>query len=105
MLEHHSHFPAVEVDVGFFVRDVHALEQDLSAHGHLQQVQAPQERGFAGAGGADDYDYLAFADVGGDSVQSLDFAAAERFAQFFGLNDVLSAHCFSASFPTSLPGR
>ena len=62
VLEHHAHFLPVAVQVGFFVGDVIALEEDAAGGGHLQQVQGTQHGGFAGAGRPHDDHHLAFAD-------------------------------------------
>lgn len=54
---------AVEVDIHGLVRQIHAVKIDGAGGGLLQQVQAPQQRGFAAAGGADDGHHLALADL------------------------------------------
>ena len=59
VLEHHAHFAAVEVDVHLFVGDVHAAKIDMAGGRRFQQVQAPEQRGFAAAGRADDRHDLA----------------------------------------------
>ena len=48
-----------------------SVEVDVSAGGDLQQVQAPQQGGLAGAGGADDGDHLALLNGQGAVVQAL----------------------------------
>ena len=63
MLEHHAHLLAVEVDIHGLVRQIHAVKIDGAGGGLLQQIQAPQQRGFAAAGGADDGHHLALADL------------------------------------------
>ena len=72
VLEHHAHLPAVEVDVHLFVGDIHVVEVDMSRGGHLQQVQAPEQGGLAGAGGADDGHHLALLNGEGAVVQGHD---------------------------------
>ena len=90
MLEHHAHFPAVEVDVHLFVGDVHAVEVDVSAGGDLQQVQAPQQSRLTGTGGADDGNHLALLDGEGAVVKGL-----HRSVVVF-LDDVLNTDELSA---------
>ena len=52
MLEHHSHLLPREVDVHALVGEAGALKINTAGGGRFQQVQAPQEGGLAGAGGA-----------------------------------------------------
>ena len=60
-------------------RHVGAVVEDLAAAGGLQQVDAPQQRGLAGAGGADDGDDIALLDGEVDVPQNL--MGAEGLAQ------------------------
>ena len=59
MLEHHADLLTVVVDIDLFVGNVHAFKDDLAAGRLFQQVQTPQKRRLAAAGGADDRDDLA----------------------------------------------
>ena len=103
MLEHHTHFLAVQVDIYLFVRDIHIIEVDMTASGDLQQVQAPQEGGLAGAGGTDDHHHFALADLCGDAVQRFDGAALEILLHAVRADDDIIVHCFSASSPVCPP--
>ena len=58
----------------FFFGDVHAVKDNGTAGGLLQQVQTAQEGGLAGAGGADDHHHVAPVDIHGNTVESLDGA-------------------------------
>ena len=89
MLEHHAHLLPVQGQVHLFAGDVHAVEDDGAGRGRFQQVQAPQERALAAAGGADDGHDIALADVHGHAVQRLDVAAVVVFFQVMHLNECL----------------
>ena len=56
--------------------EVLAGDGDRAGGGALQQVDAADERGLAGAGLADDAVHLAFADVQIDAVEGGDLTAA-----------------------------
>ena len=43
MLENHTHFLSVEIDIGLFVGNVHSLKENLSGGGNLQQIEAAQK--------------------------------------------------------------
>ena len=60
-------------------RHIGAVVEDLAAAGGLQQVDAPQKRGLAGAGRADDGDDIALFDIEIDVPQ--DLVGAEGLAQ------------------------
>ena len=64
LLEHHTHFLAVQVDVHGGVGDVDALKGDGAACRLLQKVQAAQKGGFAGAGRTDNDHHVAASDLG-----------------------------------------
>ena len=68
-LEHHAHrlTGLVAVDAG--VADVAAVEQDLAVVDFLEQVDAPQQRGFPRSGGSDQHHDVVFFDVEVDPVQ------------------------------------
>ena len=103
MLEYHAHFLPVEIDIGFFVGDINTLKQNLSTGGKLQQVQTAQKSGFSGAGRPDNHYHLTAFNRSGDTVQSLDLAFIIMLLQICCLDDGISAHCFSASFPAFRP--
>ena len=109
MLEYHTHFLTVDVDINLLVGDVHILEQNLTVGRDLQQIHAPQEGGFAGTGGANNHNYFTFMDLGGNAVQGFDLAAdtgREVFFDVLGFNDdIVISHCFSVSFPVYPPDR
>ena len=92
MLEDHAHLTADEIDVRLGVGDVRTLEGDGALGGRLQQVQAAQEGGLAGAGRPDDHHFLAGADVGRNIVQ--DQVVPEGLGEVFNVD-----HFAAASFP------
>ena len=94
VLEHHAHFPANQVDVGLGVGDDLAVKGDGAGGGFLQQVQTAQERGFAGAGGADDDHFVPGVDVFGDVLENQ--MVTEGFAQMLNVD-----HFDAASFPVN----
>ena len=108
MLEHHAHLLAVLVDVHlyrFALRifyllfcDIHPIEDDGAAGGLLQQVQAAEERGLAGTGGADDHHHVALVNVHRDAVQGLDGAPVVVFLQVLDLDQLISGRHGSFSF-------
>ena len=98
MLEHHAHLPAVEVDVHLFVRDVHVVEVDVAGGGDLQQVQAPQQGGLAGAGGADDGDHLALLNGQGAVVQGLDRPVIEFLDHVLHTDQITACRHGASSF-------
>jgi len=61
-------------------QDRAALEQDVASVGHVEAGKAVEERGLAGAIGADETDNLARRHVEGDAVQRHDTAEADRHA-------------------------
>ena len=105
VLEHHAHLLPVEVDVqllpvrAFLFGDVHALEDDGAGGGDFQQVQGAQERGFAGAGGADDHHHVTLVDVHGDPVQGLDPLSVVVFFQIPYLDQIIVRRHGASSLP------
>ena len=84
MLEHHAFpFPYVG-DFHARFQDVLPIEVDGSLVRPFQQVQAPKQGGFAGAGRPDDGHHLPFSDVQVDVFQH--FQIAEMFGQMFYFN-------------------
>ena len=71
LLEDHADPGAQLVDVGVGVGDLLALDEDLAAGGDLEQVDAAQQRGLAGARRADDAHDLPVADVEVDALEHL----------------------------------
>ena len=59
MLEHHADILADLLDVGLRGRDILSFNEHLAAGWPLQQVHAPQDRGFTGTGRTDQGDNLA----------------------------------------------
>ena len=59
MLEHHANLLAMVVDVDLFVGDVYAFKDNLAARRLFQQIQTPQKRRLAAAGGTDNRNDLA----------------------------------------------
>ena len=113
LLEHHTHSLTVLVDVRLRIADVDSVKNDLAAGGLLEPVQAAEEGGFSGAGGADDADHIALLDIDRNVLQN--FVIPKCLAEIPDLDDglrcsrtvfILSAHSSSASFPAaSLRGR
>ena len=98
MLEDHAHLPADQVDVHLGVGDLGAVEGDGALGGGLQQVQAPQEGGLAGAGGPDDDHLFLGVDVLGNVVQ--DQVVPEGLGEVFNVD-----HFAAASFPVCPAAR
>ena len=96
VLEHHAHLAADGVDVHLGVGNVGTFKGDGALCRRLQQVQAPQEGGFAGAGGADDDHLFTGVDVLVDVVQHQ--VVAEGFGESLNVD-----HFAAASFP-ACPG-
>ena len=61
-LKHHAHMRAVFRRVDAPARHIGAVVEDLAAAGGFQQVDAPQQGGFTGAGSADDGNHVALLD-------------------------------------------
>ena len=84
-LKHHTHMGAVGGGVDAPARHVLPVVQDLPGGGGLQQVDAPQQGGLAGAGGADDAGDVSPGYREVDVPQH--FVAAERFGQVVDLQN------------------
>src|SRR5579875_4037821 len=88
LLENHGHPTALSVDVTLAHRskmtsdELEAEELVVEVHGssvdRLQLIDAPNQRGLAGTGGADDYHHLPLIDVEVNTVQ--DQLGSERLA-------------------------
>ena len=74
VLEHHAHLLTVEIDVHRLIRQVYAVEEDGTGGGLLQHIQAAEQRGLAGTGGADDGHHLALVDIQIAAVQCVNGA-------------------------------
>ena len=108
MLEYHAHFLPQGVDVHFFLLavltnviflgDVHDFEENFALAGGLQQVQAPQEGGFAGAGGSDDDHHVAGVDVHADAVQGMEGTVIIVLFQVLDLNQITGCRHDASSF-------
>ena len=96
VLEHHAHLLADLVNLHLGVGDDRVFKGDSACSGGFQQVEAAQEGGLAGTGGADDHHLLPRGDVLGDVVQHQ--VVAEGFAQILNVD-----HFDAASFP-ACPG-
>ena len=72
VLEHHSHLLPMPIDVDLFGRQLHALKINLPGGRLLEQIETPQQGGFAGAGRSDDRDHLAFFHIQIAMIQSHD---------------------------------
>ncbi len=69
LLKHHAQVRAHGVDVHALGRDLGAINRDGAARGGLQQVDAAQHGGLAGAGGPQHHDHLAAVDVEVDALE------------------------------------
>ena len=99
-LEHHAHLLTVLIDVHLFSGDFHAFHENLAFFGGFQHVQAAQIGAFAAAGGADDADAFAFADLIGYALENVKLAKA--FVQVDGFDHYFGriSHGSSVSFHT-----
>ena len=76
-LEHHAEIFAHLVDVGLWIGDLGAVDDDMAAGWLFEQIDAAQEGTLPGAGWADDGDDLAVLDGFGDTFEH--FEVAEGF--------------------------
>ena len=53
MLEHHTHVAAVHIDIYFWIRNIHTIENNLAAGRILHTVQATEKGTFSGTRLAD----------------------------------------------------
>ena len=60
ILENHSHMFPIGRDVHFCIRDIFSVVVNIAACRRFQQVDAPKQRAFSGAGSADDGGHVAF---------------------------------------------
>lgn len=74
VLEHHAHLLTVLIDVHLLAGQVHTVEEDGAGGGLLQQVQAAEQRGLAGTGGADDGHHFTLVDIQIAAVQCVNGA-------------------------------
>ena len=105
MLEHHAHLLAVEVDVHRLAGQIHAVEEDGAGGRLLQHVQAAQQRGLAGTGGADDGHHLALVDVQVTAIQRVNGAVVVLLHQTLHGDENFTAcrhGAFSFLWPRSL---
>ena len=70
-LEHHAHSAAVSRNIKTTAQHILIMIEDLAVGGILQQIDAAQQRGLAGAGSADDGDHIALPDGEIDVPQDL----------------------------------
>ena len=92
LLENHTDFATVDVDVNSVVGDIYTLEDDLTACRVLHTVEASEERTLSASGRADDADDVPFVDRDIDAGE--DFVVAEAFLK---VNYVY--HFLPTSFP------
>ena len=79
--------------------DVLTVKADLTGGGSFQQVDAAQQGGLAGAGGADDAGHVAGGDGKVDVLQNL--MGAEGLGQVAASSRIVSTHLSSLSLPGS----
>ena len=89
MLEHHAH-PLAQAEQGFVAEagDVFAIDEDAPAVGALQHVEGADQGALAGAGAADDAEYLTLGDIQVDVAQRDDVTLAGTV----GLVELLDAN-------------
>ena len=100
LLENHSDFLAVTVNVNLGISNVRSLKQDFAACGHFQKIQGTKEGGFSGTGRSDNGNNLALTDICGNSIQYL--VCSKCFLQILYLDQnfaLINAHWFSVSSP------
>ena len=59
MLEHHAHLLPVHIDIDLGICNIHAIHQNLTGSGNLQQIQGTEQCRLAAAAGSDDDNHLA----------------------------------------------
>ena len=89
VLEHHAHVLTYLVNVGVRSGDLLAVKGDGAGRGLLQQIEAAEEGGLAGTGGADNDHLLARLDVLGNVPQHL--VISKLLAQIVNVDHFLSA--------------
>ena len=101
-LEHHADGLAQAVDVDVLGGQVLAVEPHVAGVGGLEQVNAAQQGGLAGAGGADDGDDLARHDLEVHAAQ--DVVCAKGLLNALDANDRLGSvsHVLLLNFLMSL---
>ena len=91
LLKDHADLLSVPVHVESLRRDVRSLEQDGPGRGLLQQVQASDEGGLAGAGGADDGGHVSLVKRFVQVLEHLQLA--EALAEVLHLKHHITVHC------------
>ena len=84
MLEYHSHFLAMKVDINIFICNIHTLKINMTGGGHLKKIQAAQEGALSAAGGSDDGHYFSFFHLFRHALENLE--AAEGLMQILHTN-------------------
>ena len=87
LLENHSHFLAMEVDIDFFVCDIGSLENDLAGIRGFEHVKATEKSGFSAAGWSDYGDNFLGCNVFINAFENLEVTKA--FIKIYGLNHLL----------------
>jgi hypothetical protein len=72
MLEDHTHFLAVKVDIDLLVRDINAVNPDMPAGRFLKAVETAKKGGFAGPGGADQGNNFSFMNFVGNAAEHME---------------------------------
>ena len=76
MLENHSHFLAVKVNIDFFACNIGSLEDNASGIGSFKHIEAAKEGGFSAAGRSDYGDNLLGSNVFVNTFKNLEVAEA-----------------------------
>src|SRR5699024_792817 len=95
VLEHHSHVPAVKIDIHLHIRNVHAVENDTAAGWVFHTVQAPQECTFSGTRRSEHRDNITLVDRDIDPLEDLKLSEALPKINYV-------YHSSSGSFPKVL---
>ena len=98
MLEHHAHLLPVTGQIDLFAGDLHAIHLDRAGGWSLQQVETAQEGAFAAAGGTNNRNDIAPADIHRDAIHGVNGAAIIVLFQIRYFDDLLR-HLRHRSFP------
>ena len=89
-LKHHADLLPQGVEVDLEVHEILPVEPDVAGIGFLQQIDAAQQRGLAGAGRADDAHDLAAVDLQVDALEHVE--VAEGLFELFDFDDGIVRH-------------
>ena len=105
MLENHAHLLPVLVNIqlfpicAFFLRDIHALENNGAGSRFFQKIQGAQKGALPRSRFPNYHHYIPFVDVDGDPVECFDFPAFIILFQVFYFNQFIEHLHGASSFP------